>query len=141
MEDDFRRRRRAMKKLTAGLAAIVLTMGMAAVAGADGFYWPRSQDSETSVMETVKGEPELSQARGPVETGALPDGSDRIDSGFYWPRSQDSETSVMEPVKGESELSQARGPVETGALPDGSDRFDSGFYWPRMQDSETTTGG
>jgi hypothetical protein len=123
------------------VVAVVMALGTAAVAGADGFYWPRSQDSENSVMEPVKGEPELSQARGPVETGALPGGSDRVDSGFYWPRSQDSETSVMEPVKGEPELSQARGPVETGALPDGSDRFDSGFYWPRMQDSETTTGG
>jgi len=122
------------------VVAVVMAMGTAAVAGADGFYWPRSQDSETSVMEPVKGEPELSQARGPVETGALPGGSDRFDSGFYWPRSQDSETSVMEPVKGQPELSQARGPVETGALPGGSDRFDSGFYWPRMQDSETTTG-
>jgi hypothetical protein len=94
MEDDFRRRRRAMKKLTAGLAAIVLAMGMATVAGADGFYWPRSQDSETSVMEPVKGEPELTQARGPVAAGALPGGSDRFDSGFYWPRMQDSETTT-----------------------------------------------
>ncbi len=96
-----------MNKLTAGVAVVVLTMGLAGVAAAfdSGFYWPRPIESENSTEYTM-GQPDLWQVRGPVETGALADGSKTpqgsmnasgpkagdtsshvgFDSGFYWPR-------------------------------------------------------
>ncbi len=84
-----------MKRLTTGVAVFLMTVGMAVAAGAsDGFYWPRSQDSETTVMEDEKGRPDMSAVSGPVETGALPERSEGWGSGFYWPRSQDSETTT-----------------------------------------------